>query len=125
MMGSPIIRNMEGQTVTINNDSKVVIMELDNMFRKAGEILQWPSVYGQTAFGINRTILNFVIGCRFKLLIRYHANSTKEYWINYDKLRDFKKSVYCITLVSHSRTIYNIPVSLFKDKPTFSGAGIE
>lgn len=102
-------------------DSKVVIMDLDKMFRHARQKLEWDEEYGDPAFGINRSIVNLVIGSRMKLLIRFSPDPNSEYWINYDRLRDFKKSVYCITFVSPTVQVYNIPVSLFRSKPVFSG----
>lgn len=106
----------------INLDSKVIMMDLAEMFRHARIKLNWDEKYGNLAFGINRTIVNLVIGAELKLLIHFLPDLNSEYWINYDTLRDFKKSVNCLSFVTKTIQVYNIPVSLFKSKPNFSGA---
>lgn len=116
-----IHKKIEGHDVIINMDSKVLIMDLAEMFRHARQKLQWDEKYGNLAFGINRSIINLVIGAELKLLIHFLPDSNAEYWINYDTLRDFKKSVNCLSFVSKTIQVYNIPVSLFKTKPIFSG----
>jgi len=116
-----IHKKIEGHDVIINLDSKVLIMDLAEMFRHARQKLQWDEKYGNFAFGINRSIINLVIGAELKLLIHFLPDDKSEYWINYDALRDFKKSVNCMTFVSKTVQVYNIPVSLFRTKPVFSG----
>lgn len=96
-------------------------MELKEIFRYAKQKLHWDDKYGQTAFGINRSIVNLIIGAELKLLIRFSPEPSKEYWINYDALRDFKNSVPCLSYVSKTVQVYNIPVVLFVAKPNFSG----
>lgn len=105
----------------INTQSKVLILELDKVFLYARQILGWDLKYGDQAFGINRTIINFVIGSKSKLLIRFIPNQDQEYWINYDVIQDFKKKIPCMFFVSKTKRVYNIPLSLFKVKPNFSG----
>lgn len=105
----------------INLDSKVLITDLGEVFRYARRKLGWDKKYGEMAFGLNRSIVNLVIGGELKLLVRFLQEPNSEYWINHDTLRDFKRSVYCLTFVNKT-PIYNIPVSLFKSKPNFSGS---
>lgn len=119
---SIISKKMQGHEVTINTESKVLIMDLDNSFRHAREKLGWDEKYGDQAFGINREIVNFVIGAKFKLLVRFGQDPNNEYWLNYDRLRDFKKSTFCLTWVTATVQVHNIPVMLFTNKPVFSGA---
>ena len=97
-------------------------MDLAEMFRHAGQKLNWNEKYGNLAFGINRSIVNLVINAQLKLLIHFLPFPNSEYWINYDVLRDFKNSVHCLSYVTKTIQVYNIPVSLFKSKPVFSGA---
>lgn len=113
---------MEGQTVLINMDSKVLQTQLNNRFQFAGQIMKWSPHFSCEAFGVNRSIVNFVIGTKFKLLIRYSMEPQREYWINYDHLHSFIKSNQCLNRVGKNKIIYNIPISLFTDKPIFSGA---
>lgn len=96
-------------------------MDLAEMFRHARQKLNWNEKYGNLAFGINRSIVNLVIGAELKLLIHFLPDLNSEYWINYDTLRDFIKSVNCLSYVTKTIQVYNIPVSLFKSKPVFSG----
>lgn len=119
MLSAPQLfhKTLKGQEVTINFGSKVLILNISNVFKHAGEKLKWNPKFGNEAFGINKDIVNFILGARLRLLIR-HDDS--EYWINYDRLRDFKKSVFCISFVSKNLQIYNIPLSLFMPKPNFS-----
>lgn len=113
---------LEGQQVIINKDSKVVILELNQVFRKAGIIFNWEDKYGWQAFGVNRSILRLVDMTKSKLLINFHSNeSKKEYWINYDTLRNFIEKNKCEFKVSKNEYIINIPLVLFKEKPIFSG----
>ena len=113
---------LEGQEVTINKDSKVVILELKQVFRKAGKIFEWKDEFGLHAFGVNRSILRLVDLTKSKLLINFHSDeSQKEYWINYDILRQFIENNKCEFKVSNKEYIINIPVVLFKPKPIFSG----
>lgn len=116
-----IYKKIEGHDVVINLDSKVVMMDLAEMFRYAGQKLGWNPEFGNLAFGINRSIVNLVIGMEFKLLIKHLPFPNDSYWINYDMLRDFKNSNHCLTKVAPTVCVYNIPVSLFKSKPVFSG----
>ncbi len=96
-------------------------MDLAEMFRHARQKLNWNEQYGDLAFGINKSIIDFVINAKMKLLVHFLPDPNSEYWINYDTLRDFKNSVYCLSYVSKTVQVYNIPVSLFRDKPVFSG----
>lgn len=113
---------MEGQNTSFNIQSKVLITDLRETFARAGIIFNWGSNYSQDAFGINKTIIQFVIGTEAKLLIHYHTGLTKkEYWINYDTLRDFITSNNNLFRVGNDKLIHNIPLSLFKPKPSFSG----
>ena len=113
---------MEKQQVIVNNSNKVLILNLRNKFRYAGFILHWPKDYSIEAFGINKTICNFIIDNQFKLLIRYDDDKEKtEYWINYDKLKQFIKNYESLYRVSSTTCIRNIPCSLFQSKPNFSG----
>lgn len=105
----------------INTETKVLIMELREIFRHARQKLGWAEKYGDQAFGINRTILNYVIGSKSKLLIRFIPNQDQEYWITFDIIRKFTKKVPCMFFVSKTKRVYNIPLSLFKIKPNFSG----
>ena len=113
---------LEGQEITINKDSKVVILELKQVIRKAGIIYNWEDKFGWQAFGVNRSILRLVDMTKSKLLINFHSDqSRKEYWINYDTLRDFIQKNKCEFKVSKNEFIINIPLVLFKEKPIFSG----
>ncbi|MFB5597693.1 MAG: hypothetical protein ACE5RJ_01575 [Nitrosopumilaceae archaeon] len=118
------IQKLEGQVFTINQNSKVIILELRIKFERAGILLNWPGEFGKTGFGINKSICNLVIGSKYKLLIRYKTKETsKEYWINYDKLRDFIKHHKSLFRVNMAKEVRNIPCNLFTQKPTFSGSG--
>lgn len=121
MSSNIILKEFEGQSVMINTESKVLILELGEMFRYARQKLGWDKHYGDKAFGINRSIINFIIGSKFKLLIRFSPEQNKGYWINYDELREFKIKVPCLFSVSKSKQVYNVPLSLFKSKANFSG----
>lgn len=117
---------LEGQEVIVNRQSKVVILELHEVFRKAGIIFEWADKYGWQAFGVNRSILRLVDLTKSKLLINFHSDqSKKEYWINYDTLRDFVEKNRCEFKVSKNEYVINIPIVLFKSKPIFSGVQIE
>lgn len=114
---------LEGQEIFVNKQAKVVILELKEVFRKAGIIFNWPDKYGWQAFGVNRSILRLVDLTKSKLLINFHSGeSKKEYWINYDTLRSFIEQNKCEFKVSKNEYIINIPLVLFKPKPIFSGA---
>ncbi len=111
---------LEGQPVTVNKSSKVVILELREVFRKAGIIFKWKDELGWQAFGLNASILRLVELGRYKLLINFHSDqSKKEYWINHDDLRKFVENTKCVKRI-HGVKIFNIPLVLFKEKPTFS-----
>lgn len=113
---------LEGQEVFVNKQAKVVILELNQVFRKAGIIFNWADQYGWQAFGVNRSILRLVDMTKSKLLINFHSDqSQKEYWINYDTLRTFIENNKCEFKVSKNEYIINIPLVLFKPKPIFSG----
>lgn len=113
---------LEGQEVFINKTAKVVILELNHVFRKAGIIYDWNDEYGWQAFGVNRSILRLVELTKSKLLINFHSGkSKKEYWINHDTLRNFIEHNKCEYKVSKGEYIINIPLALFKPKPIFSG----
>lgn len=112
---------MEGEIVSINIQSKVLILKLDNVFQFAGMILNWNTEHGCEGFGINRTVYNFVVGSKFKLLIQYSKEPDKEYWINYDTLRNFVTTTNSLNRVKNNKPLYNIPLSLFLPKPNFSG----
>lgn len=116
-----IYKKMEGQIVIINTESKVLIMELEEMFRHARQKLNWPEKYADLAFGINKTIMNFVLGAEYTLLIRFSHDSNYEYWIRSETLKDFINSENCLSFVSKTVKLYNIPLSLFRSKPNFSG----
>lgn len=113
---------MEGQQVFINKSAKVVILELRQVFNKAGKILNWDDKYGLQAFGINKSILLLIEFTKSKLLINFHSDkSKKEYWISHDELRKFVENNNCKYKVAHNNIIYNIPLVLFRPKPVFSG----
>ena len=110
---------LEGQKVTVNKSSKVVILELREVFRKAGIIFKWKDEFGWQAFGLNASILRLVELGRYKLLINFHSDqSKKEYWIDPYTLRDFVDHNNCMKRI-HGVKIFNIPLVLFKEKPTF------
>ena len=112
---------LEGQTVLFNKNSKVVILELENIFNRAGIIFDWKHELGVRAFGVNYSILKFVEMSKSKLLINYKSVESKtEYWINYDVMRNFVNNNNCEFRTS-GKIIYNIPLSLFRSKPIFSG----
>lgn len=101
------------------------MMDLAEMFRHAKQKLHWNEKYGDLAFGINRSIINLVIKTESKLLIRFLQDPNSQYWINHDMLNRFIKSVNCLSYVTKTIQVYNIPVSLFKSKPNFSGGNNE
>lgn len=112
---------LEGQEVIVNKNSKVVILELREVFRKAGIILNWADRYGWQAFGVNASILRLIELGRYKLLINFHSKeSKKEYWIDHYILRDFVENNETV-FKQKGKKIFNIPVALFKPKPIFSG----
>ena len=114
--------NLEGQTVSVNKNSKVVILELREVFRKAGIIFNWKDEYGWQAFGVNRSILRLIELGQYKLLINFHSDkSKKEYWIDPYTLRNFVENNKCV-YNPKGKNIFNIPLTLFKPKPIFSGA---
>ena len=116
--------NLEGQEVAVNKKSRVVIMTIDKIFRNAGKVLQFQPRFGMMAFGINSSIIKLVEMGKYKLLIHYQSASTdEEYWINYDELKSFRLAHKCEFKVNDSKWIYNIPLKLFKPKPTF-GSGL-
>lgn len=113
---------LEGQDVTVNKQAKVIILELREVFRRAGIIFNWKDELGWQAFGVNKSILRLIELTKSKLLINFHSDkSKKEYWINYDVLRNFVENNNCEYKVSKDNIIYNIPLALFKSKPIFSG----
>jgi len=110
--------NLEGQEVFVNKSSKVVILELKEVFRKAGIIFKWKDELGWQAFGVNASILRLVEKTQSKLLINFHSKeSKKEYWINPFELRDFVENNNCMKKINGVK-IYNIPLTLFTPKPT-------
>jgi hypothetical protein len=112
---------LEGQKVTVNKSSKVVILELREVFRKAGVIFKWKDELGWQAFGVNTSILRLVELGKYKLLINFHSKeSKKEYWIDPFTLRDFVEHYNCMKRIGGTK-IFNIPLVLFKPKPIFSG----
>jgi hypothetical protein len=114
--------NLEGQEVFVNKESRVLILELKEVFRKAGIIFKWKDELGWQAFGINTSILRLVEMGKYKLLINFHSQeSKKEYWIDPFTLRDFVEHYNCMKKINGVK-IYNIPLVLFKPKPIFSGA---
>lgn len=123
-MSTPQFLKLENQEVIINLDSKVLILELKNKFNYAGFLLHWPADYSTEAFGINKTICQNVIDKQLKLLIRFSQDKAKtEYWTSYDKLKQFIKNYQTLYRVSATKTIRNIPCSLFSQKPNFKGDG--
>ena len=109
---------LEGQKVTVNKSSKVVILELREVFRKAGIIFKWKDELGWQAFGLNVSILRLVELGQYKLLIHFHSKeSKKEYWIDPYTLRDFVDHYPCMKKINGVK-IFNIPLVLFKEKPT-------
>ena len=113
--------NLEGQQVIVNKNSKVVILELKEVFRKAGIIFKWKDELGWQAFGVNTSILRLIELGKYKLLINFHSNkSKKEYWIDPFTLRDFVENNNCMKKINGTK-IFNIPLALFKEKPIFSG----
>ncbi len=125
MLTDPPLYNKShnGQKFFFNQSSKVVILELREIFNHAGKIFQWDEKYGMTAFGINQNIIQFVLGTKSKLLIHYYSNDTKkEYWINHDVIKNFvTKNNNKKTLRGTNIILNNIPLSLFVSKPVFSG----
>lgn len=114
--------NLEGQEVIVNKNSKVVILELREVFRKAGIIFDWKDEYGWQAFGLNASILRLIELGQYKLLINFHSKkSKKEYWIDPYSLRDFVEHNKCMKKINGTK-IFNVPLVLFKPKPIFSGA---
>ena len=110
---------LEGQPVTVNKVSRVVILELREVFNKAGIIFEWKPEYGWQAFGLNASILRLVELGRYKLLINFHSNqSKKEYWISHDELRKFVENTKCVKKINGVK-IFNVPLVLFREKPTF------
>lgn len=117
---------LEGQEVFVNKQAKVVILELNKIFNRAGIIFNWNPEFKTQAFGINFSILRLIELTKSKLLIKYNSNeSKKEYWINYDTLRNFVENNNCEFRVAKNEIICNIPLVLFKPKPIFSGVTIE
>jgi len=114
--------NLEGQDVIVNKSSKVVILELREVFRRAGIIFKWKNELGWQAFGLNASILRLIELGSYKLLINFHSNESKKmYWIDPFTLRDFVDHNTCMKQINGVK-IFNIPIVLFKEKPTFSGA---
>lgn len=113
---------LEGQEIIINRTSKVVILELREIFNHAGSIFEWDPKFGSQAFGVNRSILRLIELTKSKLLINYKSQETKkEYWINHDKLKQFILKNKCEFRVGKgSKLLCNIPLVLFKSKPIFS-----
>ena len=112
---------LEGQPVTVNKSSKVVILELREVFNRAGIIFNWKAELGWQAFGLNASILRLIELGQYKLLIQFHSKeSKKEYWIDPYSLRDFVDHYKCMKRVKGTK-IFNIPLVLFKPKPIFSG----
>ena len=115
------LRVIEGQQILFNMESKVIILEINEPFMKAGKLLNWDlTVYGSPGFGINKSIINMVLNYKFRMLVRHDTGTQKEFWINHDKLREF---------IEHNNTEYKvkskwidvIPWKLFHAKPNFSG----
>jgi len=117
-------KSYNNQTFHFNKSSKVVILELREKFHYAGKIFSWDDKFELEAFGINTNIIQFVLGTKAKLLINYHSSETKkEYWINYDIILKFIRSHNNIKHIPDSNVrLNNLPCSLFKEKPIFSGA---
>ena len=110
--------NLEGQDVTVNKSSKVVILELREVFRRAGIIFKWKDELGWQAFGLNKSILLLVELGQYNLLINFHSKESKiMYWIDPYTLRDFVDHYNCMKKINGVK-IFNIPLSLFKTKPT-------
>lgn len=111
---------LDGQQVFFNSLSKVVIVEIQKPFMQAGNILNWDPRFGSPGFGINKSILDFVTKTKSKLLIKCQESDQKEYWINYDSLKNFIDNNNCGYTVS-GKFLFIIPWLCFKSKPYFSG----
>lgn len=115
-------KTYNGQEMIFNKNSKVVIIELRKKFNYAGRIFNWGLGYSNEGFGINSNIIQFVLGTKSKLLIHYQTSETNtEYWIKWDLIQEFIKSHNHIKNIENVKII-NVPVSLFQNKPAFSGA---
>ena len=112
---------LEGQEFLYNQESKTIILEITQLFRKAGYVLAWNYSYGIPGVGINKSIMDFVIKSKLKILIHLLENDSQtKHWVNFTKLNDFINSNTSEYLVS-GKKIHVIPWSFFISKPNFSG----
>lgn len=87
----------------------------------AGKILNWNlSLYGSPGFGVNKSIIRYVIQNKLNLLIKHDSGSQKEFWLSHDHIRDFMKHNNTEYKVK-TKFVHVLPWKLFHSKPYFSG----
>lgn len=80
---------LDGQPLVYNSFTKIGKTAIEEPFLKAGKMLKWnPEVAG---IGLNKKITEFMIKRKATLIV-YIVSVGKDYWISWDKLRDFIKN---------------------------------
>ena len=88
--------NLGGQQIFFNAERKLAKTTINQPFYKAGKILNWHNSFGSVGLGLNKQIISFIIKTKSYLIIRVEEES-KEYFINYDKIKEF---------IDHNNTLY-------------------
>lgn len=122
MFSHPIHGGIDGQKVTFNPESNVLVFDITTPFKSAGKFLGCKPEFGTPGIGINKGICYFVNDKKCKLLVDVlSAPGHKAYWINYDKLRSFIKNNNTQWKVSEKKYVHVIAWKIFSSKPNFSG----
>lgn len=118
MFSPPITKKLEGQEFIFNpnTDPESVILEITHPFLAAGKEIGWDTkTFGTVGFGVNRSITDFIESRKCRLVISVLSWNMK-YWVNFDKLRHFRKFHPCEFTVKE-KTIFVFPQRLFATKP--------
>jgi|APSaa5957512535_1039671.scaffolds.fasta_scaffold37373_4 hypothetical protein len=108
---------LEGQKFVFNTESNVVAMDIPQPFMTAGDKVGWDTkTFSKVGFGVNKAILNFIETRKTRFVITVVIWNFK-HWVNYDKLRHFRKFQPC-TYSTNGKEIFVFPKTLFSDKPT-------
>lgn len=118
MFSTPQTLKLEGQEFIFNDipNPPVITLELIQPFMKAGDHVGWSiETFGQVGFGINQSIVNLIESRKTRLVITVLGWNSK-HWINFDKIRNFRKYNPC-TYEKSGKTLFVFPMKLFTDKP--------
>jgi len=82
----------EGQKIVYNHLTKMAKTTIEEPFLTAGRTLGWEE--NVPGLGLNLSIIKFILKTKCNLIV-YVGTAGKDYWIRYDKLKQFIETHNC------------------------------